>query len=69
MSVLVSNAVQNERLKANSVRREEERKRKRTSKEQTDKQMFTQGTADVILDYCVDYWDGCDVRPLTPGLR
>jgi len=69
MSVIVSSVAQNEKSKSNSLRKEEERKRKRTSKEQNDKQMFSQGTADVILDYCIDYWDGYDVHPLTPVIR
>ncbi|XP_037936476.1 transmembrane protein 94 isoform X2 [Teleopsis dalmanni] len=27
--------------------------------------LFTQGTADIILDYCDDFWDGKDLRPLS----
>lgn len=27
-------------------------------------QMLTQGTADIVLDCCEDYWDGKDLRPL-----
>lgn len=27
-------------------------------------QLLTQGTADIILDCCDDYWDGKDLRPL-----
>lgn len=27
-------------------------------------QMLTQGTADIILDCCEDFWDGHDLRPL-----
>ena len=69
MSVIVSSAGQNDRSKSNTLRKEEERKRKRTNREQNDKQMFSQGTADVILDFCIDYWDGFDVHPLTPAIR
>ena len=69
MSVIVSSVGPNERAKSNSLRKEDDRKRKRTCREQNDKQMFSQGTADVILDYCIDYWDGHDVYPLTPALR
>lgn len=29
-------------------------------------QMLTQGTADIILDCCDDFWDGHDLRPLGP---
>ncbi|XP_065164487.1 transmembrane protein 94 isoform X2 [Atheta coriaria] len=32
-------------------------------------QLLSQGTADIILDSCVDYWDGYDLCPLTPGDR
>lgn len=32
-------------------------------------QLMSQGTADVILDSCVEYWDGVDLRPLTPTDR
>lgn len=28
-------------------------------------QLLTQGTADIVLDCCDDYWDGRDLRPLT----
>ncbi|XP_075158243.1 transmembrane protein 94-like protein l(2)k05819 isoform X2 [Haematobia irritans] len=31
--------------------------------------LFTQGTADIILDYCDDFWDGIDLRPLSPQDR
>uniref|UniRef100_A0A1I8Q6P6 Transmembrane protein 94 n=1 Tax=Stomoxys calcitrans TaxID=35570 RepID=A0A1I8Q6P6_STOCA len=31
--------------------------------------LFTQGTADIILDYCDDFWDGVDLRPLSPQDR
>lgn len=30
-------------------------------------QMLTQGTADIILDCCDDFWDGHDLRPLGPA--
>lgn len=26
--------------------------------------MLTQGTADIVLDSCDDFWDGKDLRPL-----
>lgn len=32
-------------------------------------QLMSQGTADVILDSCVEYWDGHDLFPLTPADR
>ncbi|XP_003739856.1 transmembrane protein 94 [Galendromus occidentalis] len=28
-------------------------------------QMFSQGTADLILDHCTDYWDGHNICPIT----
>ncbi|XP_060522096.1 transmembrane protein 94 isoform X2 [Cylas formicarius] len=28
-------------------------------------QLLTEGTADIVLDCCVDYWDGSDLCPLT----
>lgn len=31
--------------------------------------LFTQGTADIILDCCDDFWDGVDLRPLSPQDR
>lgn len=31
--------------------------------------LFTQGTADIILDCCDDFWDGEDLRPLSPQDR
>ncbi|XP_058988049.1 transmembrane protein 94-like isoform X3 [Musca domestica] len=31
--------------------------------------LFTQGTADIILDCCDDFWDGIDLRPLSPQDR
>ncbi|XP_017855187.1 transmembrane protein 94 isoform X1 [Drosophila busckii] len=31
--------------------------------------LFTQGTADIILDCCDDFWDGQDLRPLSPQDR
>ncbi|XP_022917175.2 transmembrane protein 94 isoform X1 [Onthophagus taurus] len=32
-------------------------------------QLLSQGTADIILDSCVDFWDGYDLCPLTPADR
>ncbi|XP_026332948.1 transmembrane protein 94 isoform X2 [Hyposmocoma kahamanoa] len=32
-------------------------------------QMLTQGTADIILDSCVDYWNGRDLTPISPSDR
>lgn len=32
-------------------------------------QMLTQGTADIVLDCCDDFWDGKDLRPLGPQER
>ncbi|XP_031627987.1 transmembrane protein 94 isoform X2 [Contarinia nasturtii] len=32
-------------------------------------QMLTQGTADIVLDCCDDFWDGQDLRPLGPQER
>lgn len=32
-------------------------------------QLLTQGTADIILDCCDDFWDGKDLRPLGPQER
>ncbi|KAI8435668.1 hypothetical protein MSG28_003928 [Choristoneura fumiferana] len=32
-------------------------------------QMLTQGTADIILDSCVDYWNGRDLTPISPADR
>ncbi|KAJ0177027.1 hypothetical protein K1T71_007036 [Dendrolimus kikuchii] len=32
-------------------------------------QMLTQGTADIILDSCVDYWNGKDLTPISPSDR
>lgn len=32
-------------------------------------QMLTQGTADIVLDCCDDYWDGHDLKPLGPQER
>ncbi|XP_017785001.1 PREDICTED: transmembrane protein 94 isoform X2 [Nicrophorus vespilloides] len=32
-------------------------------------QLLSQGTADIVLDSCVDYWDGYDLCPLTPADR
>lgn len=28
-------------------------------------QLLSQGTADVILDSCIEFWDGHDLCPLT----
>lgn len=30
---------------------------------------FSEGTADILLDCCVDYWDGLDLCPLTHSDR
>lgn len=32
-------------------------------------QLFSQGTADIILDSCVDFWNGNDLSPLTSSER
>lgn len=32
-------------------------------------QLLSQGTADIVLDSCVDYWDGQDLCPLSPSDR
>lgn len=32
-------------------------------------QMMTQGTADIVLDCCDDFWDGRDLRPLGSAER
>ncbi|XP_053682637.1 transmembrane protein 94 isoform X3 [Sabethes cyaneus] len=32
-------------------------------------QLLTQGTADIVLDSCDDYWDGQDLKPLTDKER
>ena len=32
-------------------------------------QLFSQGTGDLILDACSEYWDGCDLRILTTSDR
>lgn len=32
-------------------------------------QLLTQGTADIVLDCCDDYWDGKDLRPLSAQER
>lgn len=32
-------------------------------------QMFSQGTADLILEHCTDYWDGHSICPLTDADR
>lgn len=72
MSVIVSIDNRNSKSRSNTLRtdkKDEDRKRRRLSRDQKDSQMFSQGTADVILDYCVDYWDGCNVYPLTPSIR
>ncbi|CAK1546990.1 unnamed protein product [Leptosia nina] len=31
--------------------------------------MLTQGTADIVLDSCVDYWNGKDLTPISPSDR
>ncbi|XP_068632229.1 endoplasmic reticulum magnesium-transporting P-type ATPase isoform X2 [Battus philenor] len=41
-----------------------------TVKDQTNQlQMLTQGTADIILDSCVDYWNGRDLTPISASDR
>ncbi|XP_065226328.1 transmembrane protein 94 isoform X2 [Planococcus citri] len=65
MSAVV-NTDKNKKVKLSTSMKE---KRKKVALKYKEKQMFSQGTADVILDYCIDYWDGQDVLPLTPGLR
>ena len=65
MSAVV-NTDKNKKIKLSTSMKE---KRKKVAIKYKEKQMFSQGTADVILDYCIDYWDGQDVLPLTPGLR
>lgn len=32
-------------------------------------QLLTQGTADIILDSCIEYWDGRDLCPLSASDR
>lgn len=32
-------------------------------------QLLSQGTADIILDSCIDYWDGHDLCPLSYSER
>jgi len=32
-------------------------------------QLLTQGTADIILDSCIEYWDGHDLCPLSASDR
>lgn len=32
-------------------------------------QLLSQGTADIVLDSCVDFWDGDDLSPLTNNDR
>lgn len=32
-------------------------------------QLFSQGTADLVLDACNEYWDGDDIRVLTESDR
>lgn len=32
-------------------------------------QLLTQGTADLVMDACVDYWDGHDLCPLSNSDR
>ncbi|KAH3862444.1 hypothetical protein DPMN_025411 [Dreissena polymorpha] len=33
------------------------------------RQLLSQGTADILLASCTDYWDGEDLRPLTQSDR
>lgn len=35
----------------------------------TSLQLFSQGTADIILDACIDFWDGHDLSPVSPSVR
>ncbi|XP_016662636.1 transmembrane protein 94 isoform X2 [Acyrthosiphon pisum] len=35
----------------------------------TSLQLFSQGTADIILDACIDFWDGHDLSPISPSVR
>ena len=32
-------------------------------------QLFSQGTADIVLDSCTDAWSGADLEPLTGEVR
>ena len=32
-------------------------------------QLLTQGTADIVLSCCTDFWDGHDLTPLTQTER
>lgn len=32
-------------------------------------QMFSHGTADIILEACTDFWDGTDIYPLSGSDR
>lgn len=32
-------------------------------------QLLSQGTADLILDSCVEYWDGKDLKPISAQER
>lgn len=32
-------------------------------------QLLAQGTADIILDSCIEFWDGHDLCPLSPTDR
>ncbi len=31
--------------------------------------MMSQGTGDMLLDACTDFWDGADLQPLTDSER
>lgn len=73
MSVIVSNvSMRNDAHRSCCSKIEsfdDGKKRKQSIHACEERQMFSQGTADIILDYCVDYWDGYDVHPLTPSIR
>lgn len=36
---------------------------------QGDRQLFSYGSADVILGACTEFWDGEDIQPLTDSDR
>ncbi|XP_050541863.1 transmembrane protein 94 isoform X2 [Daktulosphaira vitifoliae] len=44
-------------------------KERSIEKAATGLQLFSQGTADIILDACIDYWDGHDLNPISPAIR
>lgn len=72
MSVIVNNGICEETQRPSSSKNENVdggKKRKSSIHIGEERQVFSQGTADIILDYCVDYWDGYDVHPLTPSIR